>query len=266
MLDLAETIGLRRSIRYYQWWRAVEREKVQMLLEAARLAAHWGNVGSLGAVVVDTRTAPDEIHAAMLEFNQVQVRQAPVLIVWTIDTRAWASAEQTGRRLKELIDTGALNPSHGWSHAFIDEAYGQVYAQLGEEWKRRTSLVDCGQGIAQAYLLAVALGLGACLVGGDEARIARVLELPDGVEIAALMTVGYPLEAPTAGGQRPRRAWEEQMFEGRYGQALARDPAVVEQLRALKLLQEPAPLPWREAEVRALSRLAGLPEEPSADD
>jgi hypothetical protein len=36
---------------------------------------------------------------------------------------------------------------------------------------------------------------------------------------------------------------------------------VVEKLRAAKMIQDPAPHPWRDAELRGLARMFGLPEE-----
>jgi hypothetical protein len=72
--------------------------------------------------------------------------------------------------------------------------------------------------------------------------------------------VGYPAESPDAGGQRPRQAFEELYFEGRYGAPFKRDDKVVKQLEADGMLQPPAPTPWRKDEIRALARMFGLPE------
>ena len=63
-----------------------------------------------------------------------------------------------------------------------------------------------------------------------------------------------------AGGQRPRSPFERIYFEGRYGQPYERDEEVVEELRDCGMLMPEAPYPWRKEEVRALSRMFGLPE------
>jgi hypothetical protein len=75
-----------------------------------------------------------------------------------------------------------------------------------------------------------------------------------------LQLVGYPLEEPAAGGQRPRRPLSKSFFEGHCDTPFEADPAVTESLTAARLLQEPGPLPYRETEVRMLSRMFGLPE------
>lgn len=75
-----------------------------------------------------------------------------------------------------------------------------------------------------------------------------------------MQLVGYPAESSEAGGQRPREPFEEDFFQMRYGEPFPRDPAVVRALEDAGMIQTPAPLPWRKEEVRALSRMFGLPE------
>jgi nitroreductase len=42
-MEVKEAIGRRRSIRFFRPWQPVEREKVQTVLEAARLASRAMN-------------------------------------------------------------------------------------------------------------------------------------------------------------------------------------------------------------------------------
>ena len=69
-----------------------------------------------------------------------------------------------------------------------------------------------------------------------------------------------PAESWEAGGQRPRPPFGELYFEGRYGHPWRRDPHVVAHLKAAKMLQDAAPLPWRHEEIHTLARAFGLPE------
>src|SRR5262249_55462133 len=46
-----------------------------------------------------------------------QLDLAPTWIFWYGDTTAPSRGQTT---LKQLVDVGALNPSHGWSHAYVD--------------------------------------------------------------------------------------------------------------------------------------------------
>lgn len=253
-MDIYEAIGSRRSYRYYQTWRPVEREKLQVMLEAARLASHAANAGALRAVVVERDDITEEMTEATLPVN-LQLRLAPVLIFWYGDLSAW---DNQGEQLDQLLDVGALGPGFGWSKKFVHEFMVPMTNGLNDDQLALMTALDAGCGIAQAQLVAIALGLGTCLnpFFGDPA----LLGLPERCRVWWVMTVGYPAEAPEAGGQRPRRPFEELFHLGRHGSPFPRDDGVVDELTALGMFQEPAPLPWRQAELRALSAMFGLPE------
>src|SRR5271167_990147 len=59
-MELKEAIGIRRTIRFYNPYRPVEREKIQKMLEAARIASFWGNVQALRAIVMFKGESPQE--------------------------------------------------------------------------------------------------------------------------------------------------------------------------------------------------------------
>src|SRR5450759_5699977 len=110
-MELREVIGRRRSIRFVRPYRAVEREKIQRMLEAARIASHWGNVQSLRAVVVFRDSAPQEtLDAITAPIAGFQIRLAPVIIVWYLET---AAVDEQADRLRELLDVGALGFGEG---------------------------------------------------------------------------------------------------------------------------------------------------------
>ena len=80
-MELREVIGRRRSIRFLLPYKPVEPEKIQRMLEAARIASHWGNVQSLRAVVVFKDSASQEVlDALMAPIAGCQIRIAPVVI------------------------------------------------------------------------------------------------------------------------------------------------------------------------------------------
>ena len=82
-MELKEAIGLRRSVRYLDPTRPVERTKIQKMLEAARRASHWGNVQTLRAVVVERATAPKEVIESLEAYiGNFQMKIAPGVIVW----------------------------------------------------------------------------------------------------------------------------------------------------------------------------------------
>jgi hypothetical protein len=46
-----------------------------------------------------------------------------------------------------------------------------------------------------------------------------------------------------------------------YGQPMKQDPQTVEELKQAKLIQEAAPLPWRDEELKHVVRALGIQEE-----
>ncbi len=256
-MELFEVIGRRRSIRFLLPFRPVEREKIQCMLEAARLASHWGNVASLRALVIERDSAPQEVLDALPSpVGGYQVPLAPVLIVWYIETGATA---EIGTRLRELIDAGAV----GYGDEKREEAENTLIPimESASEILREPGLgeVDCGQGIAQATLVAFDLGLGTCCLGsGDPDGLRRKLGLPDTCRVLVTQTVGYPAESPEAGGQRPRPPFEEMFHLNTYGEPFPRSEDVVDDLKRRSMIQAPAPLPWREEELLYLRQALGL--------
>lgn len=258
-MELREAIGRRRSTRFLLPHKPVERHKIQRMLEAARLASHWGNVGSLRAIVVERDQASQEVLDALPSpVAGYQIRLAPVVIVWYIDN---TSIDRQPDRLRELVDAGALGYGEDKGQAleeqlipiFVDKGVNEALKQPG------LNDLDCGQGIAQATLMAFEQGLGTCLLGSANFdRIRRGLNLPDTCRVLVVQTVGYPAESPECGGQRPRQPFDELFQLNHPDMPFPRDHAVVEELERDGMIQAPAPLPWRETELAYLQKAFGL--------
>jgi nitroreductase len=252
-MELREVIGNRRSIRFMRPYQPVEPEKIQRMLEAARIASHWGNVQALRAVVVFRDSAPKEVvDAIVAPIAGFQIRRAPVVIIWYLDTRA---IDDQANRLRELLKAGALGFGEGKEEA-LEKQLIPIFTSILDKMKEPgMTEVDCGQGIAQATLMAFEQGLGTCCLGTPNTdKIRAALGMPDTCRILLIQTVGYPLEDPRAGGQRPRQPFEQLFHMNRYGDAFPRDPKVVEELQRDRMLQAPAPLPYREAELAFLQK------------
>jgi nitroreductase len=250
-MELREAIGRRRSIRFMRPYQPVEPEKIQRMFEAARRASHWGNVGGLRAVAVFRDTAPQEtLDALLAPVAGFQIRRAPVVIVWFFDT---AAIDAQSDRLRELLDAGALGVGEDKTEDLegkIIPFFDSIRDMLKEPGLNE---VDCGQGIAQATLMAYEQGLGTCCLGTANTEPIRLsLGLPETSRVLLLQTVGYPAESWEAGGQRPRQPFEELFSMNAYGTPFPRSAEVVDELTDDGLFTTPAPLPWREAELEYL--------------
>jgi nitroreductase len=256
-MELRRVIGNRRSIRFLLPHRPVERHKIQRMLEAARLASHWGNMNSLRALVIERDEAPaDVIDALPSPVGGFQIQLAPVVIVWYIETE---STDHAAERLRELVEVGAIGYGDKKVEQ-LEQTLVPLFANMGDAVKQPgLGEVDCGQGIAQATLMAFELGLGTCCLGtGNPDAVRRKLGLPDSCRLLVTQTVGYPAESPEAGGQRPRRPFEELFQLNRYGEPFPRDPEVVAELERDGMIQQQAPLPWRDQELLYLRKALDL--------
>ena len=261
-MEFKEVIGNRRSIRFFEPEKPVEREKIQTMLEAARLAscavnAHWAK-----AVVIERdRLTDDQLEQLKTPVTALNVELAPVHIYWYADLSVVNRIE--GSRLKELVDVGALAPTHGWTHKFVDEfVYPQILKPMtAGPGYAVAAAADCGVAMCQALLTAFDEGLGACFSAFNAAIAKEVFKIPDAWIPLYVLLVGYPAESPEAGGQRPRPPFEEQYFDGSFGTPFWRDEAVVERLKQANMIQRPA-VPGNQERMDEIKRLAdrlGLP-------
>ena len=260
-MEFKQVLGIRRSIRYFDPDRPVEREKIQKILEAMRIASCAMNAQWLRAVVVYRDELPEETFEKLkLPVTNVVLELAPVHIYCFGDRSVFD--DDRGARLKELVDVGALNPSHGWTHRFVDEfGWPQLLEPLSRSPGYPISMTfDDGGAATQGLLTAYDEGLGACWTAFPDQPAREAFDIPDEWIPHYVMNVGYPLESREAGGQRPRPPFEKLYFEGRVGNPFRRDEAVVAELRECGMLQDPAPLPGRKEEVRELTRKLGLAE------
>ncbi|MBN2027719.1 MAG: nitroreductase family protein [Actinobacteria bacterium] len=153
----------RRSIRRYGD-RPVEDEKLEAVLEAARLAPSWANMQCWTYIVIRDQSVKEAV-ASTLKNNPIQkaVVAAPVLIV------ACADPEKSGN------------------------ANGQPYYML-----------DIGISFQQLVLEAWNQGLGTCWVGWmNEDEIRSILGVPENIRIVALTPLGYPAVYPDFPGRKP---------------------------------------------------------------
>ena len=260
-MEFKQAVGRYRSFQYFLPWRPVERSKVQVVLEAARLSSRAVNV-AFGKAIVAYRDALSsaERDALKAPLSAALFDVAPVYIFWyfdmdarrkAIDEKKWPTVASGA-----LVDVGAIGPPHGWSHRYVQEVVLPEVLMPGlEAGIQRGGNPDAGLAMAQGLLAAYDEGLAACLGPFAEEGGRRVLCAPETWEPVAAMFLGYPGESWSAAGQEPRKPFDEVFFDQCLERPFRRDPGVVEQLRGEGLIQDEKPPPWRSREVAALSRM-----------
>jgi nitroreductase len=260
-VEFKQVVGNRRTIRFFEPNKPVEREKIQIMLEAANRASRSVNADYAKAVVCyRDEMDPKVLDALKTPTTTVQYDLAPVQIYWFGDTEFNVGAHG---RLKELFDLGALPSTHGWSHSYVDEvAYPQVVNAIAADpvlgpWMVN---VETGLAIAQAMLAAVDEGLGVGLSAYNFELGKEILKVPDTWIPMWVMLVGYSAEGD-AGGQRPRAPLSANYFEGQVGNPWQEDEAVTESLKKAGMIQPGmhGKEKERRQEIRDLAERFGLP-------
>jgi nitroreductase len=157
-MHFSELITHRHSVRAYAD-HPVEQEKLDILIEAVRLAPSASNSQPWRLIMVTEPPLKDQVaratYSTLVSFNKF-VPQAPVLAVLVMEKP-------------------------------------KVITQIGATLKDRDfSLIDIGIAAAHFCLQATALGLGTCMLGWfDEAAIQRLLQIPKHKRIGLLISLGY---------------------------------------------------------------------------
>ncbi|BBO17934.1 nitroreductase [Candidatus Brocadia pituitae] len=206
-MDVKEAIQKRRSIRRFTS-DPVPDELIAQLLESARLAPSGSNTQPWRFIVVKDAETRKKLQLA--SHHQRHVGQAPVIIACCADIKAFG---EFPKRIDELIDAGAL-PAKTREVFVPSLKKGGISADM--KWHLLIAATgNADIAIEHIVLHAVELGLGTCWVRWfDDNKVKEILEIPDHVEIIALLPLGYPAEEPP---QRPRFTLEKIVSYEKYG-------------------------------------------------
>lgn len=201
-MDIKKAMMERRSIRKYKP-DPVSDDMLQELLEAARLAPSGTNHQPWRFIVVKNQDMKEKIQAAA--FNQKFLSEASILLVCCADLSTYAN--NTKKRLQELIDAGVFGPEAFASYPDIDKPKDPSALKAFIPH----AMLNVGLAMEHIALRAVSLGLGTCWVQLMKAKqIAQILELPDHLVITGLMPVGFPDQSPVP---RPRVSVQDIVYK-----------------------------------------------------
>lgn len=158
-----ELITKRQSVRKYSSM-PVEKEKIDLCIEAGRIAPSASNSQPWKYIVVDDPVLKDKVahetYSSLVSFNKFVV-QAPVIIVIVI--------EKPG-----------------------------LITQIGASYQKRDyPLIDIGITAEHFCIQATELGLGTCMLGWfNEKPIKKLLNIPEKKRIGLMISVGYADDEP----------------------------------------------------------------------
>jgi len=161
MNDFLELVKSRQSDRAYDTTRAVELEKLERILEAARLAPSACNAQPWKFVVVTDKELSNKVGKATsgLGMNKF-AKDAPV-------------------------------------HILVVEESANITSLLGGKVKNKHfPLIDLGIAAAHIILAAESEGLGSCILGWfDEKEIKSLTGIPASKRLVLVITIGYSAKA-----------------------------------------------------------------------
>ena len=170
MNDFLQLAASRQSDRAYDKSRPVEKEKLERILEAARLAPSACNAQPWKFVVIDNPELSVQVGKATagLGMNKF-AKDAPV-------------------------------------HILIVEESMNITSFLGAKIKDKYfPLIDIGIAAAHITLAAESQGLGSCILGWfDEKEIKRLTGIPSGKRLLLDITIGYPIKEKRKKSRKPK--------------------------------------------------------------
>lgn len=169
MTDFLRLVASRQSDRAYDMKRFVEVDKLERILEAARLAPSACNAQPWKFVVVTDRELAMKVGKATagLGMNKF-AKDAPV-------------------------------------HILIVEESMNITSFLGSKIKDKYfPLIDIGIAAAHITLAAESEGLGSCILGWfDEKEIKKLVGIPQHKRLLLDITIGYPVKAKRKKSRKP---------------------------------------------------------------
>lgn len=181
-MHFSQLIATRQSVRAYADT-PVEAEKIDLLIEAVRLAPSASNSQPWKLIIVNDLELKNKVAQAtfstLVSFNKF-APQAPVLAVLVMEKPKWIA--QIGGMLKS----------------------------------REFPLIDIGIAAEHFCLQAAELGLGTCMLGWfDEPAIKQMLHIPKQKRIGLVITLGYAkAEIPVR--KKIRKSSEQMCSYNRY--------------------------------------------------
>ncbi|TGE31941.1 nitroreductase family protein [Desulfosporosinus sp. Sb-LF] len=154
-MDFLEVVQTRRSLRTYQD-KPVEREKLEYILESARLAPSWKNMQCWRFIVVEDATGRQALADCMEESNpgRKALTGAPIVVVLC------------------------------------------AVPKESEVWEGKDfMMLDAGLAMEHLLLAATQQGLGTCWQGlFTEEKARKALNVPEDVRVVAMTPLGYAAE------------------------------------------------------------------------
>ena len=180
-MNVIQAIETRRSVKAFDSTHQMTQAEIDQLLSLAMLSPTAFNIQHWRFVVVSDPVLRHQIRA--VSWNQAQVQEASLLIVVTVDLKAWAKQPERYWRDAPQAVADQLVP-----------AIGHFYTG-NEVMQRDEAMRSCGMAAMTIMLAAKEMGYDTCPMDGfDFDAVANLLKLPADHAPAMFVVVGKALQ------------------------------------------------------------------------
>jgi nitroreductase len=180
-MDTLQAIESRRAVKHFDPNHAMSESEQRELLRLATFSPTAFNIQHWRLVRVRDAELRRQIRA--LAWNQAQVTDASMLVIFCADVAAWR---------KDPARYWRLAPSE--VQGFMVPAIGQYY-EGRQEVQRDEAMRSCGMAGQTLMLAAKAMGYDSCPMDGfDFEGVGRLIRLPEDHLISFMVAVGKPLQ------------------------------------------------------------------------
>lgn len=190
-MDFLELASRRQSTRKYDINRPVEPEKIERIIEAARLAPSACNAQPWHFVVVNEAELIDEAVDAISNPAEGETQPVHFVIV---------DEPELKNKVADAASARLLGMNHFTKqapiHILLVEEKVNLSSGIGGVIKdKHFAYVDIGIAASHICLAAEAEGLGSCILGWfNESKIKKLLNIPDSKRVILDILIGYPAQ------------------------------------------------------------------------
>jgi coenzyme F420-0:L-glutamate ligase/coenzyme F420-1:gamma-L-glutamate ligase len=204
--ELTYLIKSRRSVRAYQNKEVSE----DLLLQAVELATYAPNAGNQQNWRFYIILKPETIKAIADTFQNISVLMASWPEAAQVDEKIISMAEKRNFLYSSpsLIAVATSQYQSGVDRLLELRGKTDPKAAQIREWRSSadSKVQSVASGVAYLLLIVHQMGLGAVWMTGpmqSKGEIEKILKVPAGMDLAALVSIGYPAENPPLRERKP---------------------------------------------------------------
>lgn len=183
---------------------------IEYVVEMARLAPSEWNFQPWRWIVVRNESARQQLEADT--YIKVPLSSAPIILICLADAMAWKSAPQ---HLQEMVAYRKITEAEAHETLRMLREYYSTSPEVAKRAARANTFVA----LHQILLTAAEHGVsGYWVTEFDETRIKTYFHIPDNFVVAALLPLGYRVEALPP--SLPRLPLQSLVYREKYGETL----------------------------------------------